>query len=207
MNSKLASQVSLEVDAAAQHTSVPALTLGMSFFRRMFSYVLDVGVLYTLLFLASLVTGVVISIATDTLPSSAPTAVVPTAAFLLGELLDLLMVVSYFTLFEWFFGATPGKAMLGMQVVRQDGSPCTFKRALIRGFARIVDGLVFGAVAAFHMRRPLNLRWGDKLAGTIVVSANDPGIHGRRSWSRFALAVVLEILLLAVFALLLHGLH
>ena len=68
-------------------------------------------------------------------------------------------------------GRTPGKRYAGTQVVKQDGSPITFRDALIRNLLRIVDSLpmayLTGAVCV--MRSPHGQRLGDKLAGTLVV--------------------------------------
>jgi uncharacterized RDD family membrane protein YckC len=43
-------------------------------------------------------------------------------------------------------GRTLGKALVGLRVVREDGSPCSFGRALVREV--LVKGLVLGAASA-----------------------------------------------------------
>jgi uncharacterized RDD family membrane protein YckC len=69
------------------------------------------------------------------------------------------------------FGRSPGKRYAGIQVVKADGSPITFRDSLIRNLLRIVDmlptGYVVGSVAM--LRSPRGQRLGDKLAGTIVI--------------------------------------
>lgn len=98
--------------------------------------------------------------------------------------------IVYFSIFEWLFGATPGKAISKLRVVMVDGSPCTVAAALARGSARLVDGILFGLVAALNMRYPNKQRWGDKIAHTLVVSSNDNGIRQPLSWWRFGLAAI-----------------
>ena len=101
------------------------------------------------------------------------------------------MFTLYWTLFEWFFGATPGKAILGMRVVKESGEPCDLKAALIRALYRYIDGIVFGAVAYSTMKAPFYQRYGDRSAKTIVVAADDPMIRERRSWWGFVAAAAL----------------
>ena len=50
----------------------------------------------------------------------------------------------YHTLAEAFGGATVGKAILGLRVRSADLSPATFRGALIRSLAILIDGLFFG---------------------------------------------------------------
>jgi hypothetical protein len=78
---------------------------------------------------------------------------------------------------EGLFGATIGKAIVGVRVLKRDGSACGLKPSLIRNLLRIVDGiaiyLVGFIVAIFSkMRR----RIGDYAAGTVVVEAPPHGI-------------------------------
>ena len=79
-------------------------------------------------------------------------------------------------------GRTPGKAALGLRVVRLDGSAADFSAILVRDIVRIIDvGLFFiGIVVMFF--QPLSRRLGDLAAGTVVVR--------ERSTVTFATAVV-----------------
>jgi uncharacterized RDD family membrane protein YckC len=68
-------------------------------------------------------------------------------------------------------GLTPGKYMLGIHVVRVDGSEIGWKHSVIRNLLRIVDAiptiyLIGGTVSAFTSR---SQRVGDLAARTIVV--------------------------------------
>lgn len=73
----------------------------------------------------------------------------------------------------------------------------------MRSVTRLVDGLFFGAVAALNMRRPLNQRWGDKQAHTIVVNAKNPLIQLRRSWWWFVLSLWLSWVVFTIISVLL----
>lgn len=82
----------------------------------------------------------------------------------------------YFVIFEWVFnGQTPGKRLLRLRVIREDGRPITFWEALVRNILRMVDsfpGIVIpiysvGLIAVFLSGR--DQRVGDLFAGTVVV--------------------------------------
>lgn len=101
-----------------------------------------------------------------------------------GAIVSLL----YFIIFEGLYGATPGKLLLGIRVVKENGASCDFSAAFIRGVIRMVDGLVFGVPAYFTMKPPLFQRIGDKAAKTIVVGSKDPIIQDHIDWWWFVIA-------------------
>jgi len=102
----------------------------------------------------------------------------------------------YFTLFEWLFGASPGKLIFGMRVVQDDGRPCSLRAAFVRGLARYVDGILFGLVAYASMKRtPLQQRLGDKMAGTLVVARKDAIIQQHRAQRWFLVAAAIYFIL------------
>lgn len=108
------------------------------------------------------------------------------------------MPVVYFLLFEWLYGATPGKLLLNMRVVKTDGRPCDMKAAAVRGLLRYVDVMVLGLVAILLMRRPPHRRLGDRAAGTMVVDRESPGLRQPRPRRRFWTAGVLYFALACV---------
>ena len=85
----------------------------------------------------------------------------------------LVLAFAYYVLFEWRLGATPGKFALKLRVQNADGTPVTFKAALIRNALRVVDGLPYvvpylvGAIAIGSSAT--NQRLGDHAAKTLVV--------------------------------------
>ena len=87
-----------------------------------------------------------------------------------------LIFAGYFIFFEWLWnGQTPGKRLLKLRVIREDGRPITLWEAMARNLLRIFDavpGLVLpvysiGLIAIFTSRR--DQRIGDLFAGTVVV--------------------------------------
>jgi uncharacterized RDD family membrane protein YckC len=77
--------------------------------------------------------------------------------------------------FVYFFGleltgATPGKRLLRLRVIRQDGEQMTVWASLIRNILRPVDLLFFGVVGIISMSTTeQRQRLGDRAAHTIVV--------------------------------------
>lgn len=95
-----------------------------------------------------------------------------------GGLGDGVMFISLF-LIEWFYpvvfevynGMTPGKKVVGIKVVHDNGTPVGFSSSLIRNLIRSIDFLpLFNVVGSVTM--VLNSRFkrlGDIAAGTLVV--------------------------------------
>jgi uncharacterized RDD family membrane protein YckC len=83
-----------------------------------------------------------------------------------------LVTTGYFALFEILWnGQTPGKRLLGLRVIRENGYPLRAVDAVVRNLVRIVDGLPGGyAVGLLVMLlNTRSKRLGDFAAGTIVV--------------------------------------
>jgi uncharacterized RDD family membrane protein YckC len=76
-------------------------------------------------------------------------------------------------------GRTLGKTAMGLRVVRDDGGPIRFRHALVRGLVGVViekPGFSYGLIAlAFMLIGARNKRFGDVLAGTIVLQERVPG--------------------------------
>jgi uncharacterized RDD family membrane protein YckC len=81
-----------------------------------------------------------------------------------------VLSIGYYTVYEALTGATLGKQLLGLCVVRLDGSPIGWRESLVRNVARVVDAFAFYLVAAVSvLTSPHAQRLGDRLAGTTVV--------------------------------------
>lgn len=87
-----------------------------------------------------------------------------------------LIFAGYFILFEWLWnGQTPGKRLLRLRVIREDGRPLTLWEAIARNLLRICDaapGFVLpvysvGLITIFLSG--LDQRIGDVFAGTVVI--------------------------------------
>jgi uncharacterized RDD family membrane protein YckC len=83
-------------------------------------------------------------------------------------------------------GRTPGKAVLGLRVVRADGGPITFRHALARGlvglaieFPGIIAPPITWVITVWAMlASPDGQRIGDHLAGTLVIHERTPAAWG-----------------------------
>jgi uncharacterized RDD family membrane protein YckC len=96
------------------------------------------------------------------------------AFFLIGQ---LLIEWGYFLFWETVAnGRSPGKRLVGLRVVRDDGFPIGFRDALVRNLLRAVDVLPWyytvGLVAMLVSTQ--GKRLGDVAAGTIVVRLDRP---------------------------------
>lgn len=90
----------------------------------------------------------------------------------LGSLLLFLVSWWYMVLFEVLNqGCSPGKQVMGMRVVQDDGTPIGWSASLIRNLLRFVDMLPFGYFlgAISCLQHPNFKRLGDLAAGTLVV--------------------------------------
>ena len=86
----------------------------------------------------------------------------------------LLIAVLYFTVAQAVSsGRTPGKAAMGLRVIRVDGATASLGEYLLRSIALVVDVAVgVGPVLMFF--HPQSRRLGDLLAGTVVVRERTP---------------------------------
>ena len=87
-----------------------------------------------------------------------------------------LLFTGYFILFESLWdGQTPGKRLLGLRVIREDGRPVTLWEAIARNLLRIFDSVPgffvpvysVGLIVIFLSTR--DQRVGDIFAGTVVI--------------------------------------
>lgn len=95
----------------------------------------------------------------------------------LGAVLLFLLNWWYMVLFEVLnHGRSPGKALLGLRVVQDDGTPVGWSASLLRNLLRFVDllpfGYFFGALCC--LQHPAFKRLGDLAAGTLVAYSDTP---------------------------------
>ena len=92
-------------------------------------------------------------------------------AIVFAQFASLPVFLLYYVGFEGHFGRTPGKALRGIVVVKEDGSPCSWGGAILRNVLRYVDALpVFYLVGILvSYVSDSNQRLGDIGGGTVVV--------------------------------------
>ena len=94
----------------------------------------------------------------------------------IGVVIGMAILLAYHLIFEMVWnGQTPGKRMLGLRVIRENGYPLRATDAVVRNLVRLVDSLAYiGLVVMLFNDRAKRL--GDFAAGTVVVREG-----GRRS--------------------------
>ncbi len=100
------------------------------------------------------------------------------------SLLGFALMWFYMVFFEVLLGGrTPGKRIVGLQVVQRDGTPPTFGMSLLRNLLRFADFF-----AALGLLVPLLVpgfrRLGDLVAGTLVIYAPEQ-VSNRRGRNAF----------------------
>ena len=86
-----------------------------------------------------------------------------------GSILMTLFVIGYFTFFWTLVGFTPGKAILGLKIVRRNGSKMSFLRSLVRFFAYWISALPLFLGFFWVLWDGHRQSWHDKIAGTQVM--------------------------------------
>ncbi len=95
------------------------------------------------------------------------------AQWLLGGVMGFVVGVGY----QWFFltrngGQTPGKMLLGIRVVKTDGTDLTFVDSLLRYVGYLINSPIFMLGWLWSFWDPMRQGWHDKLARTVVVMAD-----------------------------------
>lgn len=84
-----------------------------------------------------------------------------------------LIVLLYFVVLEGTMGATLGKKLAKIKVVREDSSACGIGPAFIRNILRLIDYLPFFYIIGIILttRSDKKQRLGDRLGKTVAVKA------------------------------------
>jgi uncharacterized RDD family membrane protein YckC len=88
----------------------------------------------------------------------------------------LVVALAYYTVMEAQSGATLGKRLIGLKVVKADGGAALdWQASIVRNVLRLIDGLLFYLVGAIVVwTSDKKQRLGDKVAGTVVVRTLKP---------------------------------
>jgi uncharacterized RDD family membrane protein YckC len=97
-----------------------------------------------------------------------------------------LVYVAYFAFFEAVWnGQTPGKRLVGLRVMKDDGRPIGVYDAITRNLLRIVDqlpGIIYAVGIIVMLFSDKSKRLGDHVAGTVVV--HEKAFEGARPFSQ-----------------------
>ena len=182
------------LSALEAYSGEPGALPGVSFWPRVWARVIDLIVHYAITFCSGIFFGLLVGIAAGlqhrpaSLAHRHPSGV---ALFIMG----LLGSIVFEAICEGVHGSTPGKRLLGMTAVQEDGSPCRLGPAFIRSFAYLIDGLFFGLIGYFNMQKtPQQQRHGDEWAHTIVCRRSVVAPQNLRGGGRFVLAFCLAVM-------------
>jgi uncharacterized RDD family membrane protein YckC len=135
------------------------------FVSRLLAYSIDLAVITV----ALVATGWLISTANRLVGGINISQTYPQLKTILTGAGALLFTASYFILFWTAIGQTPGKILLGVRIVGQDGKRISFLQAIIRYLGYLLSTLAlflgFGWILIDNRRQG----WHDKLARTFVV--------------------------------------
>ena len=79
------------------------------------------------------------------------------------------VIVIYYLFFWALFGFTPGKLLLGLRIVRQNGNKIGLGRAIVRFVGYWISIIPLGLGFIWIILDPKREAWHDKLAGTHVI--------------------------------------
>ena len=83
--------------------------------------------------------------------------------------LAIILVITYFAFFHGAWGQTIGKMIFGLRVVKNDGQPISFSRALVRTILYALSAIPF-FLGFFWVAFTWGKRsWHDLIAGTMVI--------------------------------------
>ncbi|WP_230739244.1 RDD family protein [Methanooceanicella nereidis] len=87
----------------------------------------------------------------------------------------LIVFVTYFVVIEGRYGYTPGKRLLRLKVLKEDGTRIGYKESILRNLPKFFNNLILlDALIMLIVFRKTKQRAFDKIAGTIVVHAGKP---------------------------------
>ena len=93
-------------------------------------------------------------------------------AFGIGNFFAAIVIVAYgvYAVLLFARGQTPGKKLVGIQVIAQDGEPAGFFTMLVREWVgKWISGFVFGLGYIWILIDPERQAWHDKLMTTYVI--------------------------------------
>ncbi|HIE43823.1 MAG TPA: hypothetical protein EYP78_03380 [Candidatus Omnitrophica bacterium] len=162
-----------EMTVEKAERGVDMATVGSAtFFQRLLAYILDsiiVDIIFGILMIPVFMKIIMIAKkAAEVGPEAAEQmSIGPMGNILFG--IGVLLVFSYYIFFWTKFGATPGKMVLKLKVVREDGSYLSIGGAIVRLIGYWVSSLGFNLGYLWMIWDAENQCWHDKMARSYVV--------------------------------------
>jgi len=184
----------LDLPSLSGYAAPPSGFQGVTFWPRLLARILDFIVHSSAIFLAEMLFVLLLMVAAGGRP---PVWVLQRVAradiprFLAG----IIGFFCYQVICTSIYGSTVGKLLLRMQVIQDDGSPCSLKSAFVREVGYFVDALFFGLIGYYAMKDdPEQKRHGDEWAHTIVCKRSHVPLASRQGAMRFVLGLMLAII-------------
>lgn len=186
----------IHLSALDSYLGQPGTLPGVSFWPRAGARVIDFVVHYFIAMCSGFLVGILLAIVAGLQHTSVRALLAHrTPGRIALFAFSLLGSVVLEAICEGFHGSTPGKLLLSMVVVQEDGSPCRPGSAWIRSFAYFIDSLFFGLIGYFNMQKnPQQQRHGDEWAHTIVCRRSNVAPQNLRGIGQFALVLFFAVL-------------
>ena len=176
------------------YAAAPDELQGVSFWPRVGARVIDLLIHYLVSFLSGILFVILLVVASGGHLSPVVAAKLGHTG-VAGFVLALVGSFAYQVVFTTIHGSTIGKLLLSMVVVQDNGTPCTFKSALIRELGYFVDGLFFGLIGYMAMQKTVKeQRYGDEWADTIVCKRALVKPENLRRPDRFMVALIFAVI-------------
>ncbi len=194
----------IHLSALDAYAGRPGTLPGVSFWPRALARIIDLAIHYLISICSGFLVGFLLAVVAillhtsfrDLMAHRTPGRIALFAFSLLGS-------VAFEAICEGFHGSTPGKLLLSMVVVQEDGGPCRPGSAWIRSFAYYIDALFFGLIGYFNMEKsPQRQRHGDDWAHTVVCRRSDVAPQNLRGVGQFTLALFFAVLVDAALIIL-----
>jgi len=111
----------------------------------------------------------------------------PGFGFMVITLVEFAIGFTYGAVLEGFWnGQTIGKRLFHLRVIDQDGLPLRIEQAWVRNLMRVLDTLPFAYLVGglSVLSSPLLQRFGDRVAGTLVVRQTPLAAPAEEFWTR-----------------------
>lgn len=145
------------------------------FWRRLIAYTIDGFIISIIFVVLGFIAGIAFFSGMISSGSDAWMAQINDPAKMLSVTLSIwffstVINIAYFTYFHGSTGRTPGKMLLGLQVLSVDGNPISFGIAFLRSVGYLISSAVFCLGYIWIGFDSKKQGWHDKIAGTIVIA-------------------------------------
>jgi uncharacterized RDD family membrane protein YckC len=144
------------------------------FWRRFIAYMIDGFIISIVLIMLMFIAGIAFFAGTMSRGSNAWMTEISNPELMVSYTLwiwvfSTMINIMYFTYFHGSTGRTPGKMLLGLQVVSVDGNRISFGIAFLRSVGYLISSIFFCLGFIWIGFDKKKQGWHDKIAGTVVI--------------------------------------